>query len=178
MPCPVCGAEPHPRSKKGSLTVPGLEAHRVNLVPPGDISRCAFCGTDYREGLSFVAFDNNVDSEPVPAGLIESVDKQAGRHVYRARDAFGRGSTTVSLELPQVCSGCITQAAELVGFEDGTPLRAEADELRAELERVTAERDQAIAEQAEAEAALKGLQVVERLFGGNGKGRPKAKAAA
>ena len=116
----------NPQPRKGGLAVPGLEHHRVNLVPPPEIARCAFCGTDYRDGLSFVCYDNNPDSEPVPAGLIETVDKQAGQHVYTARDAFGRGSNTVSLELPQVCSECMTQAAALLGLEDVTPLQARA----------------------------------------------------
>lgn len=104
-----------------------------------------------------------MDSEPVPAGLIETVDKQAGQHIYRARDAFGRGSTTVSLELPQVCSTCIEQAGDLIGLGDLTPLQAENDELRAELARVQAERDQAIAEREDADAAVRALRAFDRI---------------
>ena len=157
--------------------MPGLEHHRVNLVPPPEIARCAFCGTDYREGLSFVSYDNNVDSEPVPAGLIETVDKRPGRHVYTARDAFGRGATTVALELPQVCGECLTQGAALLGLEDITPLQAGADELRAELARVTAERDQAVSEREDADQAVRALRAFERI-GGEPPKKPRTKAAA
>ena len=157
--------------------MPGLEHHRVNLVPPPEISRCAFCGTDYREGLSFVSYDNNVDSEPVPAGLIETVDKRLGRHIYTARDAFGRGSHTATLELPQVCSECLTQGAALLGLEDITPLRAELDEARAELARVQAERDHAVTEREDADQAVRALRAFERI-GGEPPKKPRAKGAA
>ena len=155
--------------------MPGLEAHRVNVVAPPDIARCAFCGTDYHEGLVFIGFDNNVDSEPVPAGLIESVDKREGIHVYQARDAFGRGSRTVSLELPQVCGECLAQGAALIGFGDLTPVQAELDEARAELACVHAERDQAIAEREDSDNAVRALRAFERLGGGKAS---RAKAAA
>jgi hypothetical protein len=134
-----------------------LPAANINLVPPPQISACVFCGARALGAeRPFVAFDGGVDDdEMVPARLVETVDDQPGVRAYRSRDAFGRGSSTIAVVKPMACGDCITTAAGLIGLEDVTPLRAEADELRAEFQRVQADLAQATAEKTEAEDALR-----------------------
>lgn len=157
--------------------MPGLEAHRVNVVPPGEISACDRCGARaLGDQLQFVSFDTSADSEIIPADKLETMDRQAGRIVFQHRDAHGRGSVVSTLELPMMCSVCIAQAAGLIGFEDGTPLRAENDELRAELERTQAERDEAQRQRDEADETVRASATFERLLGAKPTKRTKAAA--
>jgi hypothetical protein len=158
-----------------------LPAANINLVPPPQISACVFCGARALGAeRPFVAFDGGVDDdEMVPAGLVETVDDQPGVRAYRSRDAFGRGSSTIAVVKPMACGDCITTAAGLIGLEDVTPLRAEADDQRAELQRVQAELAQATAERDEAQEALKATAAFQTLLGAASppsKAKPKAAA--
>jgi hypothetical protein len=157
-----------------------LPAANINLVPPPQISACVFCGARALGAeRPFVAFDGGVDDdEMVPARLVETVDDQPGVRAYRSRDAFGRGSSTIAVVKPMACGDCITTAAGLIGLEDVTPLRAEADELRAEFQRVQADLAQATAEKTEAEDALRATAAMQRLLSAPPPSKAKAKAAA
>ena len=71
--------------------------------------------------------------DEIPASVIETMSDSPGRRAYRATDSFGRGAITVVVEKPMARSDCLNQAAELVGYEDVVPLRAELENVRADL---------------------------------------------
>ena len=69
-----------------------LENGRIRLVPKPQITACEFCGSMPVPGrMDYVGFDNN--AQDVPAGAIETVDRQPGQVAYRRRDAYGHGVT-------------------------------------------------------------------------------------
>jgi hypothetical protein len=110
-----------------------LEARRVQFVPPPEISACELCGARYLPDLEFVSFDDSSSgvAEDVPAGAIETVENRPGVVAHKARDAYGRGTTTIEVSKRMVCSQCLQQGAELVGYGDLRPLRAELEEKHA-----------------------------------------------
>src|SRR4051812_21541859 len=105
-----------------------LPADRIQLVPFAEVSECVFCGQrpggydptrETGPSVSFVSFDTSGGGDDeIPAGLIETMSDGAGRRAYVSKDSFGRGSRTVVIEKPMVCSECLKRAAELVGFGD------------------------------------------------------------
>jgi hypothetical protein len=106
-----------------------LEAHRIREVPLAQVDPCFMCGREPLgdDGPRFVAWDTGGQHEAIPAGCIETVDRQPGGDVYRARtvqDGYARNHSTVIISHPMMCSGCILRAAKILGFDDTLPLLA------------------------------------------------------
>jgi len=77
-----------------------------------------------------------------------------------------------------MCSDCICRAAQLVGFKDVLPVRAEAEQAQAELAATRERLEEALQRAEQADEALKATAAFERLLGSTEPKKPALKAAA
>jgi hypothetical protein len=158
-----------------------LEANRINLVEPKDVTFCEMCGARYAyPDVAFIGFDNRAnDSEDIPSGLVETYEERAGVTAYRARDVYSGSTTLIQVRKPMLCSDCVKQAARLVDFDDTAPLRAELADLHERLDATRKELQQSEVERIEANDAVRNLRAELRAVGGGSapaKRTAKAKA--
>jgi hypothetical protein len=143
-----------------------LPADRYNLVDGPNIDFCTFCNArKERPDLVFVSIDAPPSEDTIP-GTVEAIDNsQPGVRASRVRDGTGSGEGKMIIErMPMMCSDCIGQAADRIGLGDRAPLLAEIDELRQERDGVAAALEESELHRQEAEAALRGTAVYERML--------------
>ncbi|HMJ02275.1 MAG TPA: hypothetical protein VK506_05000 [Conexibacter sp.] len=156
-----------------------LPADRYRRVEGPEITACEFCDTRALPHLEFVSIDNDAGGggEDIPAGLIETREERDGAIAYRARDPLSGTTKLITVRKPQICSECVAQIAAQVGLGERQPLLAEIDELRQDRDELREQLETSERQRQEAEAALRGTAVYERmLVGGDPNGTEAASA--